>query len=962
MKMARKISKFVMLLQLSLSLLITLAPVTVSYAETMQTGELLSNSINPETGQPYGDIMQYEWPFWGYDGKNAKASPGPAPNKPDILWIRQIPGGGMSTYPMPFNGKVFLTVGGGGIFGPPTPPYLYALDAFTGEIIYKKQLPEGPALFQAGPYKIADNYMVYHGSRAFYCLRIDTGDLVWNVTGQFVPLYWPGNYYSEKKLLFTFYYGADKPQAVVCYDLSNPAQAPPVKWTAPLDEYYEVLASGDGMVFLGSRTWAVVALNATTGQRLWRTQVDQMLGFSGTYYNGRLLAGCLGTKLYCFNATTGKIIWEYTYGHGGSSAAQGGCAAYGRFYIRYIDPEGGNYFACFDIETGEKLWEYVRPGYIGVNVGGYVQPVVADGKVYTFLPRAADDPNPYSTRFACFDAFSGALLWEIPANMGNPTIGYGNIYGYGGTADSPNSVICIGPPKPWSMFYGNTETPRIAQGQSGPSQLNLRWKFKTDGPVTSSPAVVDGKVYIGSHDKNLYCLDAYTGQLIWKFLTGYKVLSSPAVVNGKVYTGADDGYVYCLNATTGAKLWSKRILGESVSLDFIFMPTFQPRSSPLVVGNRVYVGAIDGKMYCLDANNGNILWSYTTAYPIGSSPLYYESAIYFESCDGYLYCLNATTGALIWKTFLPGTFGYTSAIGSVGAGGGRIYAGMEAVFGSGFMAFDAKNGTLLWNVPLIGFMYSPYVPLYLDGTVFMQESMGYVSLFNATNGKKIWTSKPTAMYFFSSAAYADDVRGGKFYFGCEIFSVIALNKTGSKISWYETGSQVQSSPAIWEGKVYVGSADWHVYCFDDAPTVQTKIVAWCDWKEAKVGENIIIHSRLMPGGIPNEQLILTLIKPDGSTQNITATTDSKGWVQFSFQPDMAGNWTWIVWYQGSAKKHVFYGYAFTDANTLKVVSTVTEQGVGPAPALPTEAIYATVAIIIVIIIAIAAYTLRKHKK
>ncbi len=50
---------------------------------------------------------------------------------------------------------------------------------------------------------------------------------------------------------------------------------------------------------------------------------------------------------------------------------------------------------------------------------------------------------------------------------------------------------------------------------------------------------------------NRDAIDATSGTQLWTFKTGFEVMSSPAVVNGRVYTGADDGNVYCLNAATG---------------------------------------------------------------------------------------------------------------------------------------------------------------------------------------------------------------------------------------------------------------------------------------------------------------------------------------------------------------------------------------------------------------------------
>ena len=90
------------------------------------------------------------------------------------------------------------------------------------------------------------------------------------------------------------------------------------------------------------------------------------------------------------------------------------------------------------------------------------------------------------------------------------------------------------------------------QVKSGPSELNLRWSFETNGGVGSTPVVADGRVYFGSQDKNVYCVDADDGRFYWSFATEARIKSSLAVSDGKVYVGPDDGNVYCLDATTGS--------------------------------------------------------------------------------------------------------------------------------------------------------------------------------------------------------------------------------------------------------------------------------------------------------------------------------------------------------------------------------------------------------------------------
>ena len=80
----------------------------------------------------------------------------------------------------------------------------------------------------------------------------------------------------------------------------------------------------------------------------------------------------------------------------------------------------------------------------------------------------------------------------------------------------------------------------------------VKWTFATGGAIHSSPAVVDGIVYVGSRDSYVYAIKADTGEKLWTFKTGSWVESSPVVVGGIVYIGSNDGYFYALDARTGA--------------------------------------------------------------------------------------------------------------------------------------------------------------------------------------------------------------------------------------------------------------------------------------------------------------------------------------------------------------------------------------------------------------------------
>ena len=93
-------------------------------------------------------------------------------------------------------------------------------------------------------------------------------------------------------------------------------------------------------------------------------------------------------------------------------------------------------------------------------------------------------------------------------------------------------------PYDWPMFRHDLQHTGYSTSPA-PSTNQTLWNYTTGSFIVSSPAVVDGKVYIGSYDRKFYCLDAATGAHIWNFTTGGIVGSSPAVVDGRVYVGSD---------------------------------------------------------------------------------------------------------------------------------------------------------------------------------------------------------------------------------------------------------------------------------------------------------------------------------------------------------------------------------------------------------------------------------------
>jgi outer membrane protein assembly factor BamB len=63
-------------------------------------------------------------------------------------------------------------------------------------------------------------------------------------------------------------------------------------------------------------------------------------------------------------------------------------------------------------------------------------------------------------------------------------------------------------------------------------------------------------------------------------------------------------------------------------------------SSPLIAGNRVFVGSNDGKLYELDLASGKKTWEFVAGAPLSASAAAASGALVIGSQDGMLFCFG----------------------------------------------------------------------------------------------------------------------------------------------------------------------------------------------------------------------------------------------------------------------------------------------------------------------------------
>jgi len=337
----------------------------------------------------------------------------------------------------------------------------------------------------------------------------------------------------------------------------------------------------------------------------------------------------------------------------------------------------------------------------------------------------------------------------------------------------------------------------------------LLWTYTTGLTVSSSPSVVDGTVYIGSLDRNLYALDATTGALLWKYDTGERndfVSSSPAVANGVVYIGGLKYKIHALDAYSGELLWNYKLpirttMRSSVS------------SSATVADGVVFIGNMDGTLYAFSEETGDLLWNHAfTPSPydehrILSSPAVAGGVVYINTYGGGLSALDASTGAVLWNYRAEGENG---AYSSPAVADGVVYVG-SGYTNKKLYAVDALTGDLIWDFTTGGSVSSS--PAVANGVLFFGSNDNTTYALDATTGDHLWNFT-TGGRVISSPAVAN----GVVYFGSYDNTTYALDASTGALIWsYATGGRVTSSPAVANGIVYFGCGDGNVYALGTLP-------------------------------------------------------------------------------------------------------------------------------------------------
>jgi outer membrane protein assembly factor BamB len=352
-------------------------------------------------------------------------------------------------------------------------------------------------------------------------------------------------------------------EATFALDPGSQPAALRLKWAAPTGGFIGLSAPrlGEHGVAIGAddlgdlKSCGVAAFDLG-GRKRWHFNTDSAIKNNIACARGRIFATSVAGWLYALDESSGELLWKAELNRERARwEIAATTAADGVVYVGAL-----SHIAAFDEKTGRKLWAN-QQGSLDWSPSSYPIPTVAQDKLLLFHLRWGG--------FA-LDARTGNLAWKLDGS-------------FAGVAVSGDTIYTV-----------HNNIPAAFALQSGKLLWTGQEKIGSSG---SKPCLAGDRVVIGSSDGRVAAFSTADGRVLWSTKTGPSltslqpyarggsdVSSSPAVHNGKVYVGASDGELHVLALADGARLGRHR-LGVPIA------------SSPLITDGTLYVGAYDGNLY-----------------------------------------------------------------------------------------------------------------------------------------------------------------------------------------------------------------------------------------------------------------------------------------------------------------------------------------------------------------------------
>ena len=272
-----------------------------------------------------------------------------------------------------------------------------------------------------------------------------------------------------------------------------------------------------GRIYAGTGFAQVVALDAATGQELWRTPVSGPMRSAPTAFDGKVYAVTKDNQIFAIDAELGAVDWTHTGIEEGAGLIGSASAAVDGDIV--IVPYSSGEIFALRAENGRQLWSDNLAAIRRVDAVSSLadirgRPVVDRGRVYAIS---------HSGRMVAIDLASGRRIWEAEVGGVNQPWIAGNFLFVVSTEGDVVALVAENGLVRWVTPLGRYEDPEDREGL-------ISWS----GPVLAS----DRLIVTGSHGVAV-ALSPYTGEVISEIEMPGDVSLPPILADETLYFQTD---------------------------------------------------------------------------------------------------------------------------------------------------------------------------------------------------------------------------------------------------------------------------------------------------------------------------------------------------------------------------------------------------------------------------------------
>lgn len=181
-----------------------------------------------------------------------------------------------------------------------------------------------------------------------------------------------------------------------------------------------------------------------------------------------------------------------------------------------------------------------------------------------------------------------------------------------------------------------------------------KWRRELGAPMTGSPTISEGRVFVASNNNEVFSLNLATGETVWSdqaISESARVLGSPsaAAVEDFVIAPFSSGEIIAYLAANGRRLWT-----DALAQSGRFTPISEINdigSRPVLGSGLVFVSSQSGTTAAIDGRSGARVWTQV----VGSTraPALVGRYLFVLGMDDELAALDAATGEAYWVKQLP---------------------------------------------------------------------------------------------------------------------------------------------------------------------------------------------------------------------------------------------------------------------------------------------------------------------